>query len=81
MPNLVRARIGDRAVNVSPEYAEANGLEVLDEPTHGEDGRIRPETRVDGRPVKPKTSVAEAAAAKKKAGQPTAASNPPSEEN
>ena len=77
MSNLVRARIGDRSVNVSPEYAEAKGLEVLDEPTHLDDGRLREETKANGRPVKPKTSVASAAAAKK-AGQPTAADNPPS---
>lgn len=75
--SLVRARIGDRSVNVSPEYAEAEGLELLDEPTHRADGRTRPETTLAGRPLKPKTTVAEAAA--KKAGQPTAANSPSKE--
>lgn len=73
---LVRARIDDRSVNVSPEHAEAEGLELLDEPTHFDDGRPRPETRANGRPVKPKTTVAAAAA--KKAGQSSAAPVPPS---
>lgn len=76
---LVRALIGRRSVNVSPEYAEAKGLEVLDEPTHLDDGRVRPETTATGRPIKPKTTVAAAAA--KKAAKPTATPNPPSEEN
>lgn len=75
--SLVRARIGDRSVNVSPEYAAAEGFEVLEEPTHRDDGRARPETTVSGRAVKPKTTVAEAAA--KKAGQPTAANSPSKE--
>lgn len=79
MPNLVRAVIGDREVNVSPEYAESHGLEVLDESVRRPDGRLKPETRRKGRPVKPQTTVAAAAA--KKAGQPLAADNPPSEEN
>lgn len=73
---LVRALIGNRSVNVSPEYAKAHDLEVLDEPTHLDDGRVRPETTATGRPIKPKTTVADATA--KKAGKPTAESNPPS---
>ena len=76
MPNLVRAVIGDREVNVSPEYAEAHGLEVLDEPVRRPDGRLKPEARRDGRPLKPKTTASTEAA--KKAGQPTATDNPPS---
>lgn len=81
MPNLVRAVIGDQEVNVSPEYAEANQLEVLDEPTHTEYGRQRPQTRRGGRTTKPKTTVASAAA--KKAAKPAGSSdnNPPSEES
>lgn len=77
--SLVRAVIGDREVNVSPEYAEAHGLEVLaDEPTHRPDGRTRPETRRGGRPLKPQTTVSTEAA--KKAGQPLAADPTPSKE-
>lgn len=76
MSNLVRAVIGDREVNVSAEYAEAHGLEVLDESVRRPDGRLKPETRRKGRPVKPQTTVADAAA--KKADQPTAADTPPS---
>lgn len=75
---LVRALIGDRSVNVSPEYAESYSLELLDEPTHLDDGRVRPECTAAGRPIKPKVTVADAAA--KKAGQPTAKSTPPSSE-
>lgn len=78
MPNLVRAVIGDQEVNVSPEYAESNELEVLDEPTHiGR--RQRPQTRANSRPMKPKTTVADAAA--KKAAKSADTSNPPSKES
>lgn len=77
MSNLVRAVIGDQEINVSPEYAESKGLKVLDEPTHREDGRVRPATRRGGRPAKPKTSVA--VAAEKKAAS-SADNNPPSTE-
>ena len=76
---LVRALIGDRSVNVSPEYAETHSLELLDEPTHLDDGRVRPETTATGRPIKPKVTV-DALSAAKKAGQPTAKSTPPSSE-
>lgn len=59
---LVRVRVGDREFNVGAAYAVAKKLEVLaDEPTHLDDGTPRSETRAGGRPVKPKTSVAEAA--------------------
>ena len=81
---LVRALVPDgdagQLTNVSPELAEANGWEVVDEPTHGVDGRPLPPTRASGRPVKPKTTVGKAPTAKK-ADEPTAADNPPSKEN
>jgi hypothetical protein len=83
MPELVRAVIGDREVNVSAAYAVKHDLQVLDEPTHRDDGRPRPETRRGGRPNKPKTSVAKKAAAKKaepaQESGPSADDNPPSE--
>lgn len=80
MPGLVRAVIGDQEVNVGKEYAESKGLEVLDEPTHSEDGQIRSATRRGGRRVKPKVSVAEKAAEKKAAAKSAepADTNPPS---
>lgn len=82
--SLVRALVPDgdagQLVNVSPELAESNGWEVVDEPTHGDDGRPLPPTRPSGRPVKPKTTVGKVSTAKK-ADEPTAADNPPSKEN
>lgn len=57
MAELVRARIGGFEKNVGRAYAEAHGLEVLDEPTHDRGGAPRPTTRKGGRPVKPKTTV------------------------
>lgn len=65
MAELVRVRIGDVEKNVGAEYAEINGLTVLDEPTTNSDGTPRAETRKDGRPAKPRTTVAAAAAQKK----------------
>lgn len=61
---LVRVRVGDREFNVGATYAESNDLTVLDEPTHLDDGTPRPETARGGRPVKQKTTVAEAAGKK-----------------
>lgn len=61
---LVRVRIDDIETNVGAAFAEAEGLEVLDEPTTNPDGSRREETRVNGRKAKPKTSVAEKAAEK-----------------
>lgn len=66
MPDLVRAVVGDIEKNVGRAFAEAKGLEVLDEPTTRPDGSLRPTTRVGGRRVKPKTTV-EAEAKKKPA--------------
>lgn len=69
--SLVRVRKGDVEFNVGAALAEAQGLTVLDESTHGPDGRPRAATRKNGRPRKPKTSVAEAAE-KKAAGSKSA---------
>jgi len=82
MQSLVRAVIDGQEVNVSAAYAETHDLEVLDEPTHRDDGRRRAPTRLGGRPVKPKTSVAEAAAKKAaaKSAEPAESDTPPSKE-
>lgn len=65
MSDLVRVRIGKVEKNVGADYAEIHELEVLDEPTHNDDGTLRVETREGGRQAKPKTTVAAAAAQKK----------------
>ncbi len=80
MSDLVRVRVGDVEYNAGRADAERRGLEVLDEPTHTRSGNLRPETRTGGRPRKPKTSVAEQAAAKKAASTADSNSTPPSEE-
>jgi hypothetical protein len=73
MADLVRVRLDGVEKNVGAAFAERLGLEVLDEPTRRADGSLRAPSRANGRPRKPKTSVAEAAAAKKeKAAQPDA---------
>lgn len=64
MSDLVRVRIGGIEKNVGKAFAEINDLEVLDEPTTNRDGTLRGTTRKDGRPVKPKTSVAKKVAEK-----------------
>lgn len=65
--DLVRVRQNGFERNAGRLYAEqTEGVEILDEPTHTPDGRSRPTTRVGGRQVKPRTSVAAAAAEKKK---------------
>lgn len=61
---LVRVRKDGFEFNVGANYAESKGLEVIDSPTHTQDGRPRRPTRLYGRPVKPKKSVAEKAAEK-----------------
>lgn len=72
MPDLVRARltVGDTTItrNVGSDYAKANGMKVLDEPTHNADGTPRREERASarsGRPAKSKTTVSTEAAKKK----------------
>lgn len=64
---LVRVRINEFEKNVGKAFAKVVGLKVLDEPTRNGDGTLRATTRVGGRPVKKKTSVATEAAAKKAA--------------
>lgn len=70
MSDLVRVRENGFELNVGRAHAEAAGMEVLDEPTARPDGTLRPATRVNGRPVKPKTTVAKKAAEKKAASEP-----------
>ena len=65
MPDLVRVRINDVSKTVGRTFAEALDLEVLDEPATNPDGTVRATTRANGRPRKPKTTVAKSAAAKK----------------
>lgn len=68
---LVRVRVGDIEKNMGRSLAEASSdVTVLDEPTKKPDGSLRGETRKDGRPVKPKTTVAKKAAAKKAVTEP-----------
>lgn len=67
MSDLVRVRLSSGVeTNVGRQHAENVGLEILDEPTHRGDGTTRPATRRNGRPMKPKTSVSEEAAKKKR---------------
>ena len=88
---LVRARVGDREFNVGAAWAETHDLEVIDSPTHDDSGRPRGVTRTNGRPIKPRKSVDQAAAekgtkspAKKTAGKAATTAdgntNPPSTE-
>ena len=70
MSDLVRAVIpgpDPREKNVGRSFAEAHDLKILDEPTHTPDGRPRPETRHNGRPVKARKQLAPAGSAAKKA--------------
>lgn len=63
---LVRARFNGVETNVGKTFAEmTDGVEVLDEPTRDRAGRLRPVTRVGGRPPKKRTTVTKAAAEKK----------------
>lgn len=81
MSNLVRVRVDGREFNVGRAYATAHQLTVLDEPAYTRDGQTRPASRAGGRPVKPKTSVAEAAAKKAAKSAEQSDTNPPSKEN
>lgn len=77
MADLVRVRLENGVEkNVGAEFAKMLELEVLDEPTHRPDGSIRPPTRAHGRPVKRRTSVAKAAAAKQEKAPAPATSTP-----
>lgn len=85
MTEYVRARVprdggDDLSRTTSAARAAAAGWDLLDEPTHNQDGRIRPDTRLNGRKAKPKTSVADAAAEKKAAKSAASTDNPPSKE-
>ena len=64
---LVRAHVGDLHINVGQAHAEATGMTVLDESAYRPDGSLRATSRANGRPSKPKTTVAKKAAASKKA--------------
>lgn len=82
MTDYVRARmpregIYDLATTTSAIHAASEGWEVLDEPTHDRSGAILPDTRLDGRPAKPKTSVSKAAT-EKAATSASNTDNPPS---
>ena len=66
MSELVRVRANGREFNAGRALATRKGWEILDEPTHQRDGRVRPETHANGRRLKPKTTVAKAAEEKKK---------------
>lgn len=66
MADLVRVRDNGFEFNMLRSRAESLDLEILDEPVARRDGTLRRTTRANGRPAKPKTTVAEAAARKKK---------------
>ena len=70
--SLVRVRVDGQEFNTGAANAANQKWEVLDEPTHGSDGRPLPLTRRNGRPVKPRTTPAAEAAKKKTADQPSA---------
>lgn len=68
MTDYVRALVPregayDLSHTTSRVRAETAGWELLEEPTH-KNGQIRPDTRANGRPAKPQTTVAQAAADK-----------------
>ncbi len=77
--SLVRVRKDDLEFNVGAAHAAAKKLDVLDESAYDHNGQPRPTTRKNGRPVKPKTSVAEAA--EKKAAGSTSATDQIEKEN
>lgn len=81
MADLVRVRLGGIEKNVGAAFAERFDLKVLDEPTRRPDGQMRGVTRSHGRAPKPKTSVAEAAAAKQDKKAPAPATSTPEEAN
>lgn len=77
---LVRVRANGQEFNVGLATAINDGLEVLeDESAFDAAGAPREATRINGRPAKPKTSVADAAAEKKAALSAASTDNPPSE--
>lgn len=76
MSDLVRVRIGGIEKNVGRAQAERHGYHVLDESPYRGDGSLRGTTRANGRPRKPKTSVAEQVAAKQDESPEPVASTP-----
>ncbi len=62
---LVRVRFNGVEKNMGRSFAEATGVEVLDDPTTRGDRTARPTTREGGRRRQPKTTVAKSAAEKK----------------
>lgn len=78
----IRQTLSDGSVverNVGAAYAKSKHFKVLDEPVRDRSGLLRPTTRKNGRPVKPKVSVAEAAE-KKAAESAYLSDNAPSNE-
>lgn len=55
--SLVRVRKDNLEFNVGAAHAAAKKLDVLEESAYDHNGRPRPATRKNGRPIKPKTSV------------------------
>lgn len=76
MSELVRVRVDGVERNVGRAHAERFGYTILDIPARRPDGSLRGPTRSNGRPAKPKTSVAEAAAAKQEKAPDPVASTP-----
>lgn len=70
MSEIVRAVHKGRQSNMSRFFAERLDAKVVDEPTHNADGSPRGITTAAGRPVKKKTTVDEASAAKKAVTEP-----------
>lgn len=75
---LVRVTNGIVNFNAGASHAKAKGLTVLDESAYGRDGQPKPVTRANGRPRKPKTSVADQVAEKKAATESADTDNPSS---
>lgn len=69
---LVRYDLGDE-YEITPRgrvFAETNGLDILDEPAVGRDGRVKKAQRIrkrTGRKAKPQTTVSDETAKKEKA--------------
>lgn len=66
MADLVRARLNGTDYTMARFWAKRLGADIIQSPTHNEDGTVRQATSADsGRRAKPKTTVAKKAAAKK----------------
>lgn len=75
MSDLVRVRVGGVEKNAGRAFAESVGLEVLEESAYNPDGTTRRTTRVGGRPMKNRTSVAKKASEKQAAVTESAPTN------